>query len=286
MPASRSPSRRADSAPRVSPRPSHSRHAEPPARRSLRPTLLVGALILLATAAIVVFALPASLISRFLPPTVRAEDFSGSIWHGSVGRITVNGRDAGAIEWRLHPASLLTLGVRADLRWVKAGFMIVGSARVDRHGVTAQQLQGGGPIEDLRDVGIGAGWRGNSTLNVTQVTADVRNLTAVVGQINVSGIASPQVAGGADLGGYKLTFAPDSVAADGTITGTLTDTGGPAELLAQLRYTPASRVALVSGTILERSRAPQAVRDQLANLAQMRPRDSAGRIPVEFEFAL
>jgi Type II secretion system (T2SS), protein N len=265
---------------------SPSRPANPPPRRSLGPTLLVGVLVLLAVLAAVVFSLPASMISHFLPPMLRADDFSGSIWHGSAAKMMINGQDAGAIEWRLHPVSLLTLGVLADLHWVKEGFVIDGSVRADRHGVTAQRLQGGGPIEDLRDLGVPPGWHGRATLDFAELSADTRNLTSAVGQINVSGIASPKFVGGADLGGYQLKFGDGAIAADGTITGALTDTGGPAELLAQLRFTPSSRVGLISGTVLERPQAPQAIRDQLSSLAQYRPRDSAGRIPIDFEFAL
>ena len=68
----------------------------PPAApsRSVWPRLaLIGAAALLA---VVVAALPASLIARFLPPGVGAEDFSGTIWHGSAGRITAGGRPAGS----------------------------------------------------------------------------------------------------------------------------------------------------------------------------------------------
>ena len=40
-------------------------------------------------------ALPASLATRFLPPQVQAEDFSGTLWHGSAGRLTAFGHNAG-----------------------------------------------------------------------------------------------------------------------------------------------------------------------------------------------
>jgi hypothetical protein len=63
----------------------------------------------LAVLAVVIAVLPASLANRFLPPAVRAEDFSGTLWHGSAGRITVAGRDAGALEWHLHPLALFKL---------------------------------------------------------------------------------------------------------------------------------------------------------------------------------
>src|ERR1700692_4011222 len=97
MPASRSASRDAKPVPR--------------SRNYIWP-VLVG---LAALLAVIIAALPASIIRHFLPPSVHADDFSGSIWHGSAGKISVEARDAGALEWRLHPAALLGMAVAADV---------------------------------------------------------------------------------------------------------------------------------------------------------------------------
>src|SRR3974390_2734440 len=140
MPASRSPNRDPKSAsPRTAAR-----------SRAYWPIILIG----LATIGLgVVAALPASVIAHFLPPEVIAEDFSGSLWHGSAGRIHFKGRDAGALEWWLHPAALLGLAVNANLHWVKVGFVVDAAVDVDRHGYAAHDIKGGGPIEDLSDLG-------------------------------------------------------------------------------------------------------------------------------------
>src|ERR1700726_2234788 len=142
MPASRSPSRDAKAAPRS---------------RSYWPLVLIG---LAAVLAVFISAVPASIATRFLPPEVHAEDFSGSIWHGSAGKIRVNARDAGALEGRLHPADLLRMDVAADGHWVKGAFVIDAAVNGDRLGFTAHDIKGGGPIEDLRDFGVAMGWRG------------------------------------------------------------------------------------------------------------------------------
>src|SRR5450755_3276267 len=142
---------------------SRPRGAKPPATAArsplLRPLLLIVAL---AALAVTVIALPASLIQHFLPAAIGAEDFSGSLWHGSAGRLTLNSREAGAVEWRLHPAALLLLRVSADLRWVELSFVADATVDVDRHGVTAHDLRGGGPIEDLSRVGLASGWLGTT----------------------------------------------------------------------------------------------------------------------------
>src|ERR1700733_7482956 len=155
MPASRSASRAAKPEPRS---------------RNVWLIVLLG---LAALLAVIVTALPASVIAHFLPPSVRAEDFSGSIWHGSAGKISVDARDAGALEWRLHPAALLGMAAAADVHWVKVGFVVDAAVRIDRQGLTAHGVKGGGPIEDLRDFGVAPGWRGIATINFSELKSDL-----------------------------------------------------------------------------------------------------------------
>jgi hypothetical protein len=243
---------------------------------------LLGLLVL---GAVVLIALPASLISRFLPPTIHAEDFSGSIWHGSAARITVDSRAVGALEWQLHPLSLLHLSVVADLHWVKGSTVIDGNVAVGAHGFVAHGVHGGGPIEDLRDLGVAPGWHGNTTLDLQEIKGSFNAIAALAGSVNVSALSSTRIAAGADLGSYRVTLAPDAVNA-GDISATIKDIGGPLEANAEFHYTAASRTGLLSGTVKERPEASQALRAELTNLSQLKPRDSGGRIPIDLEFAM
>jgi hypothetical protein len=279
MPASRSPNRAASTPGRGAD--SSSRANLTPPRRSYWPMVLIG---LAAVLAVILAALPASLVSHFLPPTVAAEDFSGSIWHGSAGKITVAGRPCGALEWRVHPAALLGMALAADLHWVKVGFVIDAAVKVDRQGFTARDIKGGGPIEDLRDLGIAPGWHGSAAINLGELQGDLSKPLAAAGDIQVSNLASPDVAEGADLGGFALRLPHDAVGADGNVVAQLSDTGGPVDLQAEVHYAAAERIATLSGALRERSDAPAALRRQIDNLTQLHPRDSQGRVPVDFEF--
>ncbi|HEX3913524.1 MAG TPA: type II secretion system protein N [Steroidobacteraceae bacterium] len=241
-------------------------------------------LVLIAVSVAAIFVLPASLAGRFLPPQVRANDFSGSLLHGAAGKLKVNGHDAGAVEWQVHPLALLRLAVVADIHWVKIGFVIDGTAEVGRSGVSAHDIKGGGPLENLSDLGFAAGWHGKVNLSFSQIKSDFRRLQAAVGNIAVADISSASIAAGADLGSYVLQLAPDSVAADGSLTAQLKDNGGPVEAQAQIQFSPAMRTGLLSGTLKERPDASPALLSQLNTLSQIRPRDSAGRFPVELEF--
>src|SRR5271165_944338 len=268
MPASRSPSRDAKttSRPRVS-----------------APVILIG---LTAVFAVIIAVLPASIIAHFLPPSVRAEDFSGSVWHGSAGRISVNARDAGALEWRLHPAALFGMAVAADLHWVKVGFVIDAAAKIDRRAITLRGVKGRGPIEDLSGLGVAPGWRGTADIDFTELKTDFTKPLAAAGVLRLSNLTSGRLADGSDLGSYELQLGEGSVDADGNVAAQLRDTGGPLEVQTVLRYSAKERTGLLSGTIRDRPEAPPAVRKQLESLSQLRGRDPQGRIPVDLEFAL
>jgi general secretion pathway protein N len=252
------------------------------ANRLFWPIALFSLLVIIA---VVGFALPASLVGRFLPPPIHAEGFTGSIWHGSAARISVDSRPVGALEWRLHPLALLSSSVVADLHWVKGSTVIDGNVALDHQGFVARGVRGGGPIEDLRDLGVAPGWHGNTTLDLREIKGSFNAISAAAGSIDVSALSSGSVAAGADLGSYQVTLAPDAVNV-GSISATIKDTGGPLEARAEFHYTPASHLGLLSGTIRERPEASQALRAELTNLTQLKPRDSAGRIRIDLEFAL
>jgi hypothetical protein len=265
--------------------------------RFLRPLVLICAL---AALMVVVIALPASTVKRFLPASVGAEDFSGSLWHGSAGNVTVNARNIGAIEWHLHPWSLLKLAVAADLHWVRLGFLADGTVDFSSHGLTLRNVQGGGPIEDLRDLGIAEGWRGTANFNFSGLQVVFASgaagpgtagngavtITSAVGDVNVSNLASPQVADGADLGGYTLHVADATVTPGADATADLVDTGGPLEVRATIHFSADVHTGMLSGTVKARLGAPPALLRQLDNLAQLHARDAQGAIPVELEFTL
>src|SRR6266851_8576971 len=255
--------------------------------RFVLPIILI---VVLAVLSVAVIAVPASLVTRFLPPFISAEDFSGSLWHGSAGRIAVNGRNAGAIEWRLHPRSLMRLTVSADLHWVKVGFVADGSADVNREGFALYDVEGDGAVQDLADMGVAVGWRGMASFKFTQVkgvfAGGAATLVSAVGDVSVSKLAYPQIADGVDLGGYVLHMANGAITPDADATAELTDTGGPLEVHAIIHFAAKDHTGTLSGTVKERAGAPPALLAQVDNLTLLHPRDGQGRVPVELEFTL
>jgi hypothetical protein len=185
------------------------------------------------------------------------------------------------------------MAVAADLHWVKVGFVIDAAVKIDRREFSAHEVRGGGPIEDLRDLGMAPGWRGRARVDLSELSGDLAKPLTALGDIQVSNLTSAQVAGGADLGGYDLRFAadpvPDAAGTPGSrsdLAAQLTDTGGPLEVQAVIRYAAAEHTATLSGTLRARPDAPAALRSEIDNLAQLHRRDPQGRVPVDLEFTI
>jgi hypothetical protein len=275
MPTSRSPRPSAKSPPAAS------------RARFVRPLLAIAAAAILAVA---VIALPASLLQRLLPPFISAGDFSGSLWHGSAGRITDGGRELGAVEWRLHPLALLGLTVSADVHWVKVGFVADGKVSVERRAIAVRDFEGDGPLADLHDFGVPPEWSGTASFKFSELRAVFTDggvvPVAAVGDVSVADLASLKIANGANLGGYVLHVADGNLKPAGDATAELSDTGGPLQVQAMIHFTVKSRTGLISGTVRERDSAPAALRELIVNLEQLNRRDTEGRIPVELEFTM
>jgi len=247
--------------------------------------VLLVLIAVLAALVVVAAALPASVATHFLPDDVQARDWSGSIWHGEAGQVGFRKLELGAIEWQIHPGALLQLTLAADVQWVHRGFGLTGRAALGRHSATLSAIHGGGPIEDLGDLGVAAGWQGTAQVSIDALASDFARVLAASGNIQVSDLTSNRVAGGADLGSYVLRLSPAAVDASGTITGELSDAGGPLAVLGTITVNPQQHTGLVSGTVQERADTPAELRRDLTDLVQMRGRDPQGRIPIDVEFS-
>lgn len=239
----------------------------------------------IAALAMLITALPASVAARFLPPAVKADQLSGSVWHGVAGRILVDGRDVGGIEWTLHPAALLRMALDIDLHWVDGGLSVDANAEIRRSGLLATAIRGNALLQDLHAFGVPPGWRGTAGVALTSLTSDFSRITSLVGDVRVENLASPQVADGSSLGGYALHFPQAAVGAGGLITAQAEDTGGPIQLRAIVTVSPKEHRGTISGTVLARSGAAPALAAALDDLAQLRGRDRLGRVPLDLEFS-
>ena len=229
--------------------------------------------------------LPASLALRFLPKELQATGPSGTLWHGAIADLRSHGRAMGAVEWHVHPLSLLGGKLRASVRWVQQDIGVDADISASHDQFSARALRGGGSLKSLADLGIARGWNGKFALDLDRFALAGRKITEAAGTAHLDGLTSSEFPG-ADFGGITLTLAPDAVQDDGTAVAQVSDAGGMLQLAGSLTLTPAQNLATFSGSIKERVPLPGALQQRINELAQMRGRDAQGRIPVEFEFAL
>lgn len=267
--------------PTTSPRPASDR------RFPLIPMLAV---FVAAALTVAIVALPASFLGRFLPPGAQIEDFSGTVWHGSAGSITLAGHPAGGLEWRLHPLALLRMHIDADVRWVRRSVVLEGRVSASRGALTLSDAAGGGPLEDLSDLGLPLGWRGLIGVHLREAGVQWSNsnlqLRSAVGELSLKGASAAQFADGADLGDYTLRFANPALAAGAEAVGVLKDEGGPLDLQATIQVALAERRATLSGTVRARPGAPPALQHLIDDLGVLHARDAQGRLPLDAEFTL
>jgi hypothetical protein len=258
-----------------------SRSPKANSRRSFAVPVAIGACALLV---VLIAALPASLAGRFLPHRIQAMDFSGSIWHGAAGKIIVNGVECGAGEWQLHPLELLRLRLGFDVHWVKGDFALAARGHLGVHGLEADSISGGGALEELQSLTGLAGWHATVDVAIDRLSATSSQLKAIHGDINAADLRAASIADGITLGAYTMHFdEPNDT--KGVVDGQIRDIAGPLEVRAQLSVSFQTHTSTLSGTARERATAPPQLRTALENLAQLRPRDSQGRIPLEIEFS-
>jgi hypothetical protein len=171
-----------------------------------------------------------------------------------------------------------------DLDWALGNFSLAANGDIGPHGLAAGPISGGGTLDDLATLTGLPGWHGAIAVAITRLATDFTRVQAVVGDIRVSDLHAANVAQDASLGGYTLHFDPYAADAPGVITGTISDDGGALQVHATLTLSTQNRTGNLTGTAVARASAAPALRTALEDLAQMRPRDSQGRIPLDFEF--
>jgi hypothetical protein len=172
-----------------------------------------------------------------------------------------------------------------DATWALGDFSLAASGTLGPRGFTAKPLHGGGPIEAISGLTGFAGWHGNVTVALDEVTAGFDRLDTLHGEIRVSDLHATNVGNNASLGGYVLHFDGAGAKGDGAISAQISDDGGPLQAHGIVTLTPQSHTGMLSVTLRERPAATPALRKSLEDLAQLRSRDAEGRIPLEIEFA-
>ncbi len=244
-----------------------------------------GLLIAAGVAAFLAFLIalvPASLLARWVPQGVAVAGFEGTIWSGRASTVNVQGLDLGAATWTCSPWPLLVLEWACRVAVKPAGGQLAGSLNggFGTDQIEAHDLTGNLPIEYLEGIATPRGWTGGLELEVAAVRIAAGMPQDAEGRLFVRDLKAPGP-GGAMLGDFELTIGEGAVGT-GTLTGRLTDLGGPLRVRGTIEL-KRDRSYFASGEVAPGPGAGPAVFDSLSALG---PPDSTGRRPFSVEGTL
>jgi len=219
--------------------------------------------------------LPASLITKWLPPTVQLGNLSGTLWHGGADAVTVAGRSLGAAEWRLHPAQLLRGRLGLDATIVRGSDSLKATLAMSPGGaISVKDLAANWPLEDLPARGIQPGTTGRLQVTAPRLEIEKNFPVDLQGVVELHDLRQAS----REIGSYRVTFA-ENARQDDKLAGQLQDLGGPLEIGGTVTLGPGCSYK-IDGTVAPRPTASQALLDQLRYLGQP---DGQGRRPFGTE---
>lgn len=237
-------------------------------------------LIALGVGAFLLFGLltvPASvLLSQLASSGISAAGVEGTAWNGKAQVLQVGGVNLGGVEWDLHVLALFTGRLNADVKVTRSdGFAQTKVTATPAGSVSFQELTASLPLSALPSSVVPGGWAGMLNLKLVQLTLENGWPIGAEGTIDVIDVTGP-ARKPVNMGSYKVTFpAQDGSAADDTLTGALTDIGGPLQISGTLQL-KTDRSYVVEGLVATRPNAP---RDVVNALQYLGAPDAQGRRP-------
>lgn len=239
-------------------------------------------LLALGIGAFLVFALvtlPANVVLSFVhPANVKLTGVSGTIWKGRAQAVSSGSTHVGSVDWALHVLSLFAGKLGADVKVTRTDGFAQGSIDAGAGGrITLRGFNASLPVGALPPNVVRGGWTGTLNLKLGQLALDNAWPTALTGTIEVIDLVGPANRPAA-LGSYKVVF-PEAPASGDTLTGALTDTGGPLAVNGKVELKK-DRSYLVSGMIAPRPDAPS---DMARTLEILGAPDAQGRRQFSIE---
>jgi general secretion pathway protein N len=233
----------------------------------------IGAFVILA-----LLTLPASVaLSLVHPPNVTLSGISGTIWNGRAQAVRSGTMHLGSVDWSISMLSMFTGKLGADVKVARTDGFAQGSVAAGAGGITLRKFNASLPISALPPNIVRGGWTGTLNLKLVELALDNAWPVTLTGTIEVIDLVGPANRPAA-LGGYKVVF-PEGAAKSDTLTGTLTDTGGPLAVNGTVQLKK-DRSYLVSGMIATRPNAPS---DMARTLEILGEPDAQGRRQFSIE---
>jgi general secretion pathway protein N len=244
-----------------------------------------GKLIAAGTAAFTVWLVamvPATQVSRRLPPGIVMRGVGGTIWSGHATSLRIDDRALGGLDWFCRPWHLVMLRWSCQITLRPAGGDITADLAGDFDGaqIEATDIRGQSPISAFEGFATPAGWSGRLELDIERIRIVERSAEDAAGRLYVRELRPPG-AGGQVLGDFELVIGEGSVGTD-TLTGRLSDLGGPLRVRGALELKRDGSY-LLSGEVAPGPGAGPAIFDTLSFLG---PPDASGRRPFGIEGSL
>jgi len=224
---------------------------------------------------------PATLLTRWLPPGIAVAGLDGTIWSGSASGVNLQGRAIGAAAWSCRPWRLVFLewSCRVHLQPAGGELSAAVSGGFDDE-IEARDLAGSAPIAFLEGIVVPTGWTGRLELDVARARITRGLPQDAEGRLFVRGLKAPGP-GGATLGDFELVIGEGAVGT-GTLVGRLSDQGGPLHVRGTLELKRDGSY-FMSGEVAPGPGAGPAILDTLEFLG---PPDTSGRRPFTIEGSL
>ncbi|MGQ0428592.1 MAG: type II secretion system protein N [Gammaproteobacteria bacterium] len=224
---------------------------------------------------------PASQLTRRLPPAVVMQGVGGTIWSGHASGLTVDRTSLGTVEWTCRPWRLLLLEWSCRVRLRPGGGAVAADVAGGLGGeIVASDISGMLPISTFEGVATPKGWTGLLVLDIERLRVVGQRPAEAVGLLYLRALKAPGP-GGQLLGDFELV-AGEGAVGTGTLTGRLRDLGGPLRVRGALELKPDGSY-LLAGEVAPGPGAGPAIFDTLAFLG---PPDDLGRRPFSIEGTL
>lgn len=181
--------------------------------------------------------LPARWVAAALPDTVQCAGWSGSVWRGQCRELALSDGQKvvmrlSTLQWRLKPATLLRLRLRAQFHSTWPQGETAGEVTVAAGGAIQVRDMNGRSELDRRFFGaMPQGWHGQVDIRGFDLDWHDGIIGRLGGELLVSNLLDAR---GTKLGSYRLAFTPSDAP---PFTGQLSDAGGPMEVAADLQLT-------------------------------------------------
>ena len=247
--------------------------------KKIWPLLVLGIVCYLVFA---IWTLPASMLTRFLPPTVNLDGVHGTAWRGTASVVQVDSAMLGEARWKLHPFALFLAEIKADINLKRTDGFAQGLVTASTKQITLKNLTGSIPLSALPPQVVPGGWSG--TVNLRLRDAQIKDgwPTSLEGTVEVLQLTGP-ARSPTNIGSYKVTFpAPNAPANPSALVGAIADAGGPMQIAGTLQL-KSDRSYVIDGMIAPRPDAPRDVQNALQFLGAP---DAQGRRPFSLSGTL